>query len=149
MTKSVVEKKSVVAKKSAEPVVPLTQAEIQTRLDALAVAMVAKALPAPTAEFTLRSQAGSKGYISWTRKGTSMGKYEFFHGDAHKVLADAEAYVAALPSPEKARMQAFLEALGEAIVAGKLAGVDAEFVNPLTVMMKQLSKNALTHQPAA
>jgi len=42
-------------------------------------------------------------------------------------------------------MQAFMESLGATIELGKSADIDVDFVNPLVVLMKRLSKNALTH----
>lgn len=124
--------------------------EIQARLDALAVAMVAKALRTPTAEFEIRSQVVSRVTLSWQGPGSTYNnEYEFIDGGPEEALAKADAFVADLPSPEEARMKAFLHSLAETIELGKQGDIDVEYVNPLVVMMKRLSKNALEHRVSA
>lgn len=123
--------------------------EIQERVDALSAAMLAKALPQPSASFSVDANVQPRLNISWHSK-TSYRDYEFFDGAVDKMFDDAVAYIAALPTPEQARMTAFMASLGETIELGKKADVDVEeFVNPLVLLMQQLSKNALTHNPAA
>lgn len=124
---------------------------IQSRIDAIAKGMTAKALPQAKAEFDLRSHAEPVVFVSWASKatGTYADENKFFHGTMEAILVDAEAYVAGLPSPEEARMSAFLTALSDAIALGKQNDIDVEFVNPLVALMKRLSKNALQHHPAA
>jgi hypothetical protein len=128
----------------------MTLVEIQARIDALAVAMSDKALKTPYAEFTLKSQASSSVGLHWatTPKSAYNDGYKYFYGTAAETLDMADAYVAALPTPEEARMKAFLGALGDAIELGKKADIEVEAVNPLIALMKRLSKNALTHEAA-
>lgn len=119
---------------------------IQKRLDALAEGMAAKAVREPSASFSLDSHKELSVNVSQKGKNDrSWRDYEWFKGTPEQALAEAEAYVAALPSPEQARMQAFMESLGATIELGKSADIDVDFVNPPVVLMKQLSKNALTH----
>jgi hypothetical protein len=126
-------------------------AAIQERIDAIARGMLAKAVPQAKADLSIRSHEGPVVCLSWASKGTILyaDKHEWFRGTVEKVLADAEAYVAALPSPEEARMNAFMKALAEAVELGKKNDIDVEYVNPLMVLMKKLSKNALRHNPEA
>lgn len=126
--------------------------EIQSRIDAIAKGMAAKALPQAYATFEVRSHRDERfGVIlGWSSGDRNYAdKHEFFSGPIEKVLAEAAAHVAALPSPEQARMTAFMAALGEAIELGKKVDVDADLVNPLVALMKRLSKNALQHSPHA
>lgn len=128
----------------------LTLAEIQKQLNALSLAMTAKGLRAPTAELTIKAHAVSRSYVhlGWpATKGSDH--YKFFYGAPDKAFAEAAAFIAALPTPEQARLNAFRDALGEAIELGKKADIGVEYVNPLLALMKQLSKNALEHQVPA
>ncbi len=118
---------------------------IQKRLDALAEGMAAKAVPEPSASFSLDSHKALSVNVAWQGKKGSWRDYEWFRGSPEKALADAAAYVAALPTPEQARLKAFMESLGATIELGKSADIDVDLVNPLVALMKRLSKNALTH----
>lgn len=53
--------------------------------------------------------------------------------------------VNAIPSPEDHARAKLTEAVGAAIEAGKEAGIDLEFINPLRDMMNRLSENAITY----
>ncbi|TAJ89694.1 hypothetical protein [Reyranella sp.] len=119
-------------------------ADIKQRLEALSTGMVAKALQEPIADFTVKANAEPNVCLGWRGKSV-IHDYKWFRGVPEQALKDAEAYVAALPTPEQARMKAFLESLGATIELGKKTNIDVEFVNPLVVLMKKLSKNALTH----
>lgn len=119
--------------------------EIQKRIDAIATAMLAKALPQPAAEFELTSHADPQVILKWKTDDIYNG-YHFIRGHLDAIFDEADAYVAALPSPEEAKMTAFLSALGKAVDLGKKNDIDVEVVNPLVALMKRLSKNALQHQ---
>lgn len=126
----------------------MTIPEIQERLNALSVAMAAKALVVPHAAFSIKSHTRSEVLLSWGRAGSSYAsQYKFFYGPAPVSFLDAETWVAALPSPEQTRMTDFVEALAKAIEAGKAAHVEVEQINPLIGLMKRLTKNALEHHP--
>lgn len=118
-------------------------ATIQERIDAIAAGMQAKALPQPAAEFSVRSHQEPQLMLRWKTDDTWSG-YHFLSGAIETILDEADAYVAALPSPEEAKMTAFLSALGKAVELGKTNDIDVAFVNPLVALMKRLSKNALT-----
>lgn len=118
--------------------------EIQKRVDALSSAMLAKAVPQPSAEFSIEANKEFRLMLSW-HSPTRYREYEHIRGSVEDVFAAGEAYIAALPTPEQARMTAFMSSLSETIELGKKADVDVEeFVNPLVLLMQQLSKNALT-----
>lgn len=125
----------------------MTTDEIQKRIDGIAAGMLSKGLPQPNATILFKSCQEPSILLQWTSK-NPYGSRNYFTGQIENALTEAEAYVAALPSPEQARMTAFMEALSEAIDLGKKADVEGEFVNPLMVLMKKISKNALQHQPA-
>lgn len=120
--------------------------KIQERIDAIAKGMQAKALPQPGADFAIRAHQDPQVTLRWKTDDIYNG-YHFLNGPIETVLAEAEAYVAALPSPEETRMNAFLSALGKAVELGKTNNIDVEYVSPLMALMKKLSKNALQHKP--
>lgn len=124
--------------------------DIQKRIDAIARGMTAKAVPQAGADFYIHSHREPTICLSWTGKpsGSYADKHQWFHGPVASVLDQADAYVAGLPSPEEARMSAFMTALAEAVELGKKNDIDVEFVNPLVALMKRLSKNALRHAPS-
>lgn len=126
----------------------MSVAQIQTRLDALGKAMVAKALVEPSADFQLASAVGPRVHLMWKTKNFVDG-YKSFRGEPAKALADADAFVDALPAPAVARMAAFLTHLDETIQLGKKADVEVEAINPLREIFKRISKNAITHQVQA
>lgn len=48
-----------------------------------------------------------------------------------------------LPSIEEQRMKEFIRKLSSVIEEGKNIGIDVDFINPLTSLMKQLSSNII------
>lgn len=59
-------------------------------------------------------------------------------------ITDAWRIINAIPSPEDHARAKFTQAVGAAIEAGKEAGVDLEYINPLKEMMNRISENAIT-----
>lgn len=60
-----------------------------------------------------------------------------------EAITDAWRIVNAIPSPEDHARAKFTQAVGAAIEAGKEAGIDLEYINPLKEMMVRLSENAI------
>lgn len=124
---------------------------IQTRLNVLAKAMMAKGLRNPDPKFYLRANAEPHVYLSWDNvQDRFNNRYEFFTGSGIAAILDkADAFVAALPSPDETRLNEFMAALGSAIDLGRQNNIEVEFVNPLIATMKRLSENVLTDQRSA
>ena len=70
----------------------------------------------------------------------------FKDGEEH-LFVRASAKVFELPSIENAKRDAFIASVGKLIDQGREIGIEVDFLNPLTEMMKKLSSNAITHQP--
>ena len=70
----------------------------------------------------------------------------FEDGDAD-LFSKAYEKIDELPSIEDAKRDAFIASIGKLIDQGREIGVEVDFLNPLTEMMKKLSSNAITHQP--
>lgn len=133
----------------------MNAAEIQSRLDTLAKAMTAKGLREPEAIYRFASQVQGYIYLKWkdvTKLAESRfasDEYKHFNNmELLEAFDAATAFVAELPSLEEARMTQFMGALGKVIDLGKDNGIEVEFINPLTKMMKKLSDNILTDQRA-
>lgn len=116
--------------------------EIQNRLDAITFAMAAKGLREPEGIFMVKSSATHCVMMSWRKRERGYDQ-SHHHCDS---LDDAETWAAALPTPEEARMTAFLTSLDETIHLGKKADVEVDFINPLLEIFKRISKNAITDQ---
>ena len=126
---------------------------IQRRVDAMCSALIAKGKREPMVQAEIESGAQPSIYYRWTKTG-SRNSYDW---DSRHVRADtmeealraAEKEIEALPDAKAERQQEFMEAVANAIDIGRKNGIDAEWVNPLSVLMQDLSKNALTFQAVA
>lgn len=132
----------------------MTEVEINTRLSALVVAMMAKGLREPEAQVWIKANEGVSVYLKWKTTVnpdyySGDSKSEFLRGaSAAEALSEAFDFVSALPSPEQAKFDEFMQAVATAVDLGRKNGIDVAFVNPLEKMMLDLSKNALTFQKA-
>lgn len=66
-----------------------------------------------------------------------------FDGWWTDVVADAHAWIDAIPSEEQRKHNAFTAALCRLIDQGREVGIEVDFLNPLTAMMEKLATNAL------
>jgi hypothetical protein len=129
--------------------------EIQARLDRMAVAMGEKGIKTPEARLSVESGDDSpRLYLCKADPKYSSGRittiFQYIRdGALAEKLDAADAIIAALPSPEEARRNEFMSALGKVIDLGRENGIDLEYLNPLSATMKRLSENALTDQRAA
>jgi len=77
-------------------------------------------------------------------------KTQFFHGAAEEdfapLFARAHEFVDGLVSVEETKKNDFIAAVGRLIEQGREVGIDVDFLNPLTDMMKNLSTNIITKQ---
>lgn len=80
----------------------------------------------------------------------SSEKTQFFHGPAEAdfgpLFARAHDFVDGLASVEETKKNDFIAAVGRLIGQGRDVGIDVDFLNPLTDMMKTLSTNIITKQ---
>lgn len=87
--------------------------------------------------------------LNYKVRADSSTVYKSFYGEAshnlEEVVAEAKAYIAALKSRTEMEHEEFMLMLGRVMDRAKDMGLDADFVNPLTSMMKKLASNALEH----
>lgn len=119
--------------------------QIQKRLDAMTPKLCAAGLREPRATILIRSDQCPHGLIEWYKAASYSTELSHYSGDnAHEILGKMDAWINDLPSPEERKLSEFMKAVAVAIDLGRENGIDADFVNPLTVLMKTLSENAIT-----
>jgi hypothetical protein len=78
----------------------------------------------------------------------SVTTYKYFSGDdvasLDNILIEARQYIKGLKSREELDHDEFMLMLGRVMDRAKELGMDEDFVNPLTAMMKKLATNAIT-----
>jgi len=128
----------------------MDETAIQSRLNALSDAMLAKGLAKPDPQFTFKSHRTPLVFIQYADARETYGTaYHVEQGDTPaEAFANAEAYIAAMPDAEQRKLHEFMGALGKVIDLGRENGIEVSFVNPLVETMKRLSENIITHQPA-
>lgn len=124
--------------------------QLNAALSLLVVQMSAKALVKPDSFVIITANIRPSLSLSWDDKTAQYGRTTkgFFHNDLNAALAEAQAFVAGLPSAEEAKQTRFMNALAAAIEEGRESGIDVEIVNPLQALMIKLSENAITDQSA-
>lgn len=127
--------------------------EIQSRVDALAKAMTAKGVSQAGAKIQVSSHEKELlvilSWVNTTKPDHRLDRngYEFIRASTpEEALANADEYVAQLPTADETRMKQFMGALASVIDLGNQNGVDVEFINPLKATMKKLSENVITDQ---
>lgn len=122
--------------------------EIQSRMDDLSRAMLAKGLRNPEPTVMIKAHVAPCVYMHWDDEAFTYGKSEIIRDtDIGQAITDAFALIEGLPSPEETKRQQFMASLAKVIDLGRENGIEVDFLNPLTETMKRLSENALTYQP--
>lgn len=87
--------------------------------------------------------------LNYRVRADSNTVYKVFYGEAshnlEEIVAEAKAYVVALKSRTELEHEEFMTMLGRVMDRAKDMGMDEDFVNPLTSMMKKLATNAIEH----
>lgn len=123
--------------------------DIQSRMDNLSRAMLAKGLRNPEPTVMIKAHVAPCVYMHWDDEASTYGKSEIIRDpDIGQAITDAFALIEGLPSPEEAKRQQFMASLAKVIDLGRENGIEVDFLNPLTETMKRLSENALTYRPA-
>ena len=130
----------------------ITITEINTRLSALVVAMLAKGVEQPRAQMTLECDARPNCILWSSSESKSLeGKYLkiLWGADEAAALASADAYVAAMPDPATAKLTAHMRRVADCIDKGREDGIDDEYIAPLVVVKQAMTENLLTSQVSA
>lgn len=125
--------------------------EIKKSLSELITKMLAKGIIRPDVVLVWKADTEA---VVMLQEGRAEG---YLHDTIHygegstldAIFSDCFAFIENLPSPDEKRMKNFMKAVATAIELGRASDIDVEFINPLQVMMKKLSENAITDQRAS
>ena len=126
----------------------ITTTEINTRLSALAAAMLAKGMYQPNAMLWIKADAG---YTTSLGAGHGYGSddhwYDYSNSpDPMKALDEAFAIIAAMPEPADRALHAHMRRVADCIDKGREDGIDDAYIAPLVVVKAAMTENLLTSQ---
>ena len=127
----------------------MTLEEIKAALDQLVVAMLAKGVVMPHADFQVASNNPLPySAILWCSLETKCLGGEYIRGSyklatAEAALDDARAYIDALPDPDAKVMRTYLGKLADAVDYATEHSIADEFVDPVRLTRKAMSDNLL------
>lgn len=136
-------------------------AELQLELDELIPLMLDKGLVKPEAKASIEANSRGGVLLTWYWRQAQPGEpwddknfasRWFFASDDRPdgrgpwggAVWDARQELLALPGKAEREREEFLKLLAKATEYGRQVGIEEEFVNPLQVLAKKLSENALT-----
>lgn len=129
----------------------MTIEEIYAAINPMPALLSAKGKVNPEASFGIEANAGLYISLKWKKYGAVSEwdrEYFVFTGrDFDECLSKAQEHIAALPSAEAARLQQFMNKLGNLIDIGRDEGIAVDYLNPLLDTMKRLSENVITYKP--
>lgn len=103
--------------------------------------------PEVTLELSTKDWKPCRVEVQFKVRSDSTYTYKTFYADdAHEVddvVGEAEAYISTLKSKAEMEHEEFMAMLGRVMDRAKDMGLDSDFINPLTSMMKKLATNAL------
>lgn len=126
--------------------------DILTALKDIKASLVTREMidPEVTVEMSTKDYKPCRLELQYKVRDDSVYTFKVFYcDDAHgveDVVDQATTYIAALKSRSEMEHEEFLAMLGRVMDRAKELGVDEEFINPLTSMMKKLATNAIEHQ---
>lgn len=119
------------------------------RLESLIVKLSDAGHRTPGGFFTVYPQTGSEPFYFRLHYKTSCGEtveFSDFHTPSmEEILRNAEAWVDAQETPEKAAKRSALKLMSDAIEAGRQAGFEDSVLNPIAQAMQDMSKNLLEY----
>lgn len=121
--------------------------QIQVELSAMIKAMMAKGVVTPRAELCLKGNESPHAMLWGDLDQRALrGEYlQIINGTtATDALANAHAFIAALPDPETLVLRTYLGKLADAVDYGRENGIAAEYVDPVLITQKAMSDNLLT-----
>lgn len=128
----------------------MTTEQIQAALAEFVTAMMGKGVVTPSAEYMIKS--GREPIIwLWSDHGAPAfdGKdLRQIHGKTpDELIANARAYIAAMPSPEEAIITRHMGLLAAVVDHGREHSLPDEYVVPAQVALQAMTDNLLTVQP--
>jgi hypothetical protein len=127
----------------------LTVKEINARLSALVVAMMAKGVTIPDAECQFNANVRARVWL-WARGGhkpfNGSCVKNFTNDDVAFALDTADKFVSSLPDLKIIKLTAHMNRVADCIDKGRADGIDDEYIAPLAAVKQAMSENLLTSQ---
>lgn len=106
--------------------------------------------PEVTFEMSTKDWKPCRLALTYKLRADSTGNYESFYGESmievEAILDKGREFIGNLKSREELEHDEFMQMLGRVMDRAKDLGLDEDFVNPLTSMMKKLATNAIEHK---
>jgi hypothetical protein len=126
----------------------MTYDEIKTALAEIVPMMAEKGLRLPEAGASINADGTSWVIISHAKTPSSFyadeRKYFTIETTIPAAIAEARAWVEALPTPENKAMTDYMGLLATAIDFGHENNIPAEYVDPVRITQKAMTENLLT-----
>jgi len=126
----------------------MTYDEIKTALAGIVPMMTEKGLRLPEAIARINGEGTSGVIIGYAKTPSSFyadeRKYFNIETTVAEAIAEARAWVEALPTPENKAMTDYMGLLATAIDFGHDNNIPAEYVDPVRVTQKAMTENLLT-----
>ena len=128
----------------------MTTEQIQAALAELVIAMMGKGVVTPSAEYTIKSGRESIIWL-WSDRDAPAFDGKYMHNIGGETpaefLANARAYIDAMPSPEQAAITRHMGLLAAVVEHGREHNLPDEYVVPAQVALNAMTDNLLTVQP--
>lgn len=119
---------------------------VQELMDRLVRVMLEKGLRIPDAQAHIEANAGPLVFLRWSEYGQPDYCVEVLRDpDIATAITNAFTLVENLPGKSERDRAEFTSLLANVIDKGRSIGIEVDYLNPLTEMMKRLSENAITH----
>ena len=123
-------------------------AEVQDRIDAVVSTLAGKGHKDPHCHLDLKSGGRVSAWTHTTCGVSEQGEHHYADC-AEDALQKAEAWADAWEDAETAAKRLAVKAFGESIDGLRNAGVEADFVDPLSDALQAMTENLLTDQRTA
>lgn len=125
----------------------MTEDQIRAECEALAAALMDRGFKGVDVYCQIRVVGRDYTYIGWDTGHLSMSDGQgFWEGTLPERLQAAWDWVNEQPTKQQRLEKVAIASTAAALEAVREAGLEPEFINPLEVMMKKLSENAITDQ---
>lgn len=125
----------------------MTYDEIKAALAELPPMMVEKGMRLPCAEMHISANENCCIMLKCAKSPSSdyADEYHFFRNeDPADAIAEARAWIEALPTPEAKAQTDYMRMLADAVDFGHANNIPAKYVDPVRITQKAMTENLLT-----
>ena len=126
----------------------MTTEQIQAALAELVTAMMGKGVVTPEAQLWINAHGPMNAYIKARGNSFNGNDFKFISAETDaEAIANARAYIDAMPSPEQAAITRHMGLLAAVVEHGREHNLPDEYVVPAQVALQAMTDNLLTVQP--